>query len=167
MAIACCTTAFFLLPSSGRSFQIYETWCFANTRREITVPIPKKSNAIGIAHTAYSIPLFICSTDKSETACTWYKGKSPIKRNNGFASVIGSKTGKRKIAIDATKATIWFLLIADISSVIPVTLRVQVNAKRIWYFSNVSQVILKGMNPLHSHWERIEYYNPALPFRKR
>ena len=132
---------------SGSVRMIYETWCFANTRRDITAPIPKKSSAVGIAHTAYNIPLLICSTDKSETACTWYKGKSPIKRNNGFASVIGSKTGKRKIAIDATKATIWFLLIADISSVIPVTLRVQVNAKRIWYFSNVPQVILKGMNP--------------------
>ena len=31
---------FFLLPSSGRSFHIYETWCLANTRREIPAPTP-------------------------------------------------------------------------------------------------------------------------------
>ena len=30
----------FLLPSSGRSFHIYETWCLANTRREIPAPTP-------------------------------------------------------------------------------------------------------------------------------
>ena len=60
----------FLLPSSGRSFHIYETWCLANTRREIPAPTPKKSSAAGIAHIAYSIPLLICSTDRSEIAST-------------------------------------------------------------------------------------------------
>ena len=30
----------FSLPSSGRSFHIYETWCLANTRREIPAPTP-------------------------------------------------------------------------------------------------------------------------------
>lgn len=48
----------------------YEIWCFANTRREIPAPIPRKSNAVGIAHIAYSVPLFICSTDRSEMAST-------------------------------------------------------------------------------------------------
>ena len=67
----CFTTAFFLLPSCGRLFHIYETWCFANIWREKPAPIPKKINAVGIAHIAYSIPLLICSTDRSETARTW------------------------------------------------------------------------------------------------
>ena len=62
---------FFLLPSCGRLFHIYETWCFANIWREKPAPIPKKINAVGIAHIAYSIPLLICSTDRSETARTW------------------------------------------------------------------------------------------------
>ena len=102
----CFTTAFFLLPSCGRLFHIYETWCFANIWREKPAPIPKKINAVGIAHIAYSIPLLICSTDRSETARTWQTGRSPTNRNNGFVSGIGSKTGNRKIAIAATKATI-------------------------------------------------------------
>ena len=55
---------------SGSVRMIYETWCFANTRRDITAPIPKKSSAVGIAHIAYNIPLLICSTDRSEMART-------------------------------------------------------------------------------------------------
>lgn len=39
-----------------------------HTRREIPAPTPKKSSAAGIAHIAYSIPLLICSTDRSEIA---------------------------------------------------------------------------------------------------
>ena len=66
----CCSLTSRKSAVSGSVRMIYETWCFANTRREITASIPKKTNAVGIAHTAYSIPLFICSTDKSETACT-------------------------------------------------------------------------------------------------
>ncbi len=59
-----------LIKVTGRAFHIYETWCIAKALREVKLPTPKKSNAVGIAHTAYSMPLFICSTDKSETACT-------------------------------------------------------------------------------------------------
>ena len=62
---------FIVSPSFITSNLCYETWCFANARREKTVPIPKKSSAAGIAHIAYSIPLPICSTDRSEIASTW------------------------------------------------------------------------------------------------
>jgi len=44
---------------------------------------------------------------------------------------MGSNAGKRKIAIDAAKAMVWFLLMADTSSVIPVRPSTQVNASRI------------------------------------
>lgn len=55
---------------SGLIQKNYETWCLANTQREKTAPTPKKISAAGMAHIAYSIPLFICSTDRSEMAST-------------------------------------------------------------------------------------------------
>ena len=57
----CCSLTSRKSAVSGSVRMIYETWCFANTRREITASIPKKTNAVGIAHTAYSIPLLWCT----------------------------------------------------------------------------------------------------------
>ena len=45
--------------------------------------------------------------------------------------MIGNNIGNKKIAIDATRVIICFLLIADINNVIPVTLKVHTNAKSI------------------------------------